>query len=78
MDSIYKTDKHEEVSEYYGSTLEKSDYLKTNACCTIQAYPPRIQGVLELIHDEVLDKYYGCGLTIPDELEGCRVLDLGS
>ena len=78
MDSIVKTDKHEEVSEYYGSTLEKTDDLKTNACCTIQDYPPRIKEAIGLIHNEVLDKYYGCGLTIPDELDGRRVLDLGS
>lgn len=78
MESICKTDKHEEVSEYYGSTLEKSEDLKTNACCTVQAYPPRIQEALGMIHDEVLGKYYGCGLTIPDGLEGKRVLDLGS
>jgi arsenite methyltransferase len=78
MDSICKTDKHEEVSAYYGSTLEKSDDLKTNACCTVQCYPEHIQKGLALIHDEVLEKYYGCGLTIPDELAGLRVLDLGS
>ncbi len=78
MDSICKTDKHEEVSAYYGETLEKSDDLKTNACCTVKAYPPRIQEALGMIHDEVLEKYYGCGLTLPDGLEGLRVLDLGS
>jgi ubiquinone/menaquinone biosynthesis C-methylase UbiE len=78
MESLTKTNKHDEVSEYYGSTLERSDDLKTNACCTVQAYPSRIQEALELIHDEVLEKYYGCGLTIPEELDGRRVLDLGS
>lgn len=78
MDSMCKTGKHEEVSQYYGSTLEKSDDLKTNACCTVQGYPPRVQEALELIHPEVLEKYYGCGLTIPEELEGKHVLDLGS
>jgi len=78
MESLYKTDKHQEVSDYYGSTLAKSDDLKTNACCTIQAYPEHIQQALGLIHDEVLEKYYGCGLTIPDGLDGKRVLDLGS
>ena len=78
MESISKTEKHDEVSEYYGSTLEKSDDLKTNACCTIKTYPEPIQRVMDLIHDEVLEKYYGCGLTIPDELNGKRVLDLGS
>jgi ubiquinone/menaquinone biosynthesis C-methylase UbiE len=78
METLNKTDKHAEVSEYYGATLEKSDDLKTNACCTVQSYPPAIQEALGLIHDEVLEKYYGCGLTIPDGLEGKRVLDLGS
>jgi arsenite methyltransferase len=78
MDTLVKSDKHEAVSVYYGSTLEKSDDLKTNACCTVQAYPPRIQEALGLVHDEVLEKYYGCGLTIPEELDGKRVLDLGS
>lgn len=78
METLTKTDKHEAVSEYYGSTLEHSDDLKTNACCTVQSYPPRIQKALDLIHEEVLEKYYGCGLTIPEELDGKRVLDLGS
>jgi arsenite methyltransferase len=78
MDSISKTEKHEEVSEYYGETLETSNDLKTNACCTVKCYPEHIDTALGLIHDEVIKKYYGCGLTIPDELAGKRVLDLGS
>jgi ubiquinone/menaquinone biosynthesis C-methylase UbiE len=78
MNGIYKTEKHEAVSTYYGSTLEKSDDLKTNACCTVKCYPEHIQKGLALIHTEVLEKYYGCGLTIPEELAGLRVLDLGS
>ena len=78
MDSCGKTEKHEEVSEYYGATLETSEDLKTNACCTVTCYPPQIQTALGLIHPEVLEKYYGCGLTIPGQLEGQRVLDLGS
>jgi len=68
----------EEVKEYYGKTLQSTDDLKTNACCTIKAYPTYIQAALKEIHTEVLDKYYGCGLTIPTELEGKTVLDLGS
>lgn len=73
-----KTDTHESVSAYYGSTLKSSEDLKTNACCTVNAYPEPVQQTLELIHDEVLERYYGCGLTIPEELDGKRVLDLGS
>ncbi len=70
--------KYEEVQDYYGKTLESSTDLKTNACCSIQAPPKYIADILSKIHDEVLQKYYGCGLTIPYELEGLKVLDLGS
>ena len=70
--------KHIEIQEYYGKRLESSQDLKTNACCTIEAPPKHIADVMSLIHDEVHAKYYGCGLTIPNELKGLRILDLGS
>ena len=69
---------HDSVKEYYGKELETSDDLKTNACCTIQVYPKHIKEAMAKIHDEVMAKYYGCGLTIPDKLDGLKVLDLGS
>lgn len=69
---------HEEVKHYYGKELEKSEDLKTNACCTLTAPPKYILDVLNQVHDEVQAKYYGCGLTIPFEVEGLRILDLGS
>jgi len=70
--------KHQEVQEYYGKTLESGEDLKTNACCTIVAPPKYITKIMGQIADEVMAKYYGCGLTIPYELDGLRVLDLGS
>ena len=70
--------KYEEVKEYYGKTLETSEDLKTNACCVIQTPPKHILSALENIHQDVKDKYYGCGLTIPNHLENMRMLDLGS
>lgn len=70
--------KHEEVKDYYGKALKSSDDLKTNACCTLEAPPIYIQEALKRVHDEVQMKYYGCGLCIPSQLEGLRVLDLGS
>jgi len=69
---------HEEVQSYYGQQLKTTSDLKTNACCTIQQFPDHIKNTLGLIHDEVLSKYYGCGLTIPDDLKNTNVLDLGS
>jgi SAM-dependent methyltransferase len=68
---------HADVSEYYGQTLEKTEDLKTNACCTAAAPPKYIRDALKNVHPDVIAKYYGCGLCIPDLLEGCTVLDLG-
>lgn len=69
---------HEAVKDYYGKELTKSEDLKTNACCTIEEPPKHIKKIMANIHDEVMAKYYGCGLTIPDQLDGLSVLDLGS
>lgn len=69
---------HEEVQNYYGKELQQTSDLKTNACCTLTAPPKHIMEALRNINDEVQAKYYGCGLTIPNQLEGLRILDLGS
>jgi hypothetical protein len=68
---------HADVSEYYGQTLEKTEDLKTNACCTAGAPPKYIRDALRKVHPDVIAKYYGCGLCIPELLDGCTVLDLG-
>ncbi len=73
-----KSSIHDEVSHYYGETLQSSEDLKTNACCTDIEYPQHIKDILSVLHDETMAKYYGCGLTIPNNLEGLNVLDLGS
>ena len=65
------------VKEYYGKILQKSSDLKTNACCTAEKYPRYVLDKLKSIHPDVLSSYYGCGLVMPDSLEGCRVIDLG-
>ncbi|HBQ36537.1 MAG TPA: methyltransferase type 11 [Rhodobacteraceae bacterium] len=69
---------HKDVQEYYGETLQTSDDLQTNACCTAGDIPDSLKSVLAKIHPEVLSKYYGCGLIAPDALKGMRILDLGS
>lgn len=69
--------KHDEVREYYGQVLQGSEDLQTDACCTPDAMPAFVREVLSGIHPEVLSRYYGCGLVVPEVLEGARVLDLG-
>jgi ubiquinone/menaquinone biosynthesis C-methylase UbiE len=69
---------HESVQAYYGLTLASTADLKTNACCTLQKMPKHIASALKNVANEVQDKYYGCGLCIPQKLAGLRLLDLGS
>lgn len=69
---------HDTVKDYYGKVLKTSADLKTSACCTADSMPPRLRALASNLHDEVLAKYYGCGLVAPAELKGRRVLDLGS
>ncbi|MGV6826841.1 MAG: methyltransferase domain-containing protein [bacterium] len=69
---------HESVKQYYGKELQTSADLKTDACCTTGDTPDWLKSILADIHPEVSSKYYGCGLVVPELLEGLRVLDLGS
>jgi len=69
---------HDSVKDYYGKELTTSDDLKTNACCTEADMPAHIKAALANVHDEVMIKYYGCGLTIPNQVQGLSVVDLGS
>ena len=69
---------HDVVQDYYGKQLQSSNDLKTTACCDASAMPAWLKPLLSRIHPEVLSRYYGCGLVCPTQLEGCRVLDLGS
>ncbi|NXA36253.1 AS3MT methyltransferase, partial [Eudromia elegans] len=63
---------------YYGKELQSSEDLKTTACVTpAQPLPRAAREALERVHEEVAARYYGCGLTLPEGLASCRVLDLG-
>jgi len=68
---------HDQVKEYYGKVLTGTHDLKTSACCTDMTLPDHLKAVLGNIHDEVLRRYYGCGLVCPEVLSGTRILDLG-
>jgi arsenite methyltransferase len=67
------------VADYYGKTLQSSADLKTSACKLAAAVPESHRKILADIADEVLEKFYGCGSTLPADgsLEGATVLDLG-
>lgn len=67
----------ETVQKYYGETLSGSHDLQTNACCTDVGLPEYVKPMLSKVHDEVLARYYGCGLVLPEQLEGLTILDLG-
>ncbi|TGM57157.1 methyltransferase domain-containing protein [Leptospira adleri] len=73
-----KTNVMENVKEYYGAVLKSNRDLKTNACCTTDRTPSYLLNILNEIHEEVKDRFYGCGSPIPYALEGKTVLDLGS
>jgi arsenite methyltransferase len=68
---------HAEVQQYYGQVLQTTDDLKTTACCTADAPPDFLKQALGRLHEEVLERYYGCGLVLPEALAGATVLDLG-
>ena len=68
----------ENSRDYYGSVLQGSTDLKTDACTTSEAPPAAVREALRNVHEEVTSRYYGCGLIAPQIIEGARVLDLGS
>lgn len=65
------------VQEYYGRVLQKSQDLKTNACCCADEPPEEIKAILSQIHEEITSRFYGCGSPFPPALERRTVLDLG-
>jgi SAM-dependent methyltransferase len=76
---LFVDETRDKVKDYYGKELSSSEDLKTDACCTAGAPPQYIQDCIKKIHPEVVSRYYGCGLCLPQyPLEGATVLDLGS
>merc|ERR1711934_305656 len=72
------TQVNDSVKDYYGKVLKGTKDLKTNACETSTGMPVPLRKIASKIHDEVIMRYYGCGICIPTDLKGKRVLDLGS
>jgi arsenite methyltransferase len=67
----------QDVSEYYGKILSRTEDLKTNACTTSAIPPLYVRKAMSNIHDEVMAKYYGCGTVVPEALTDLKILDLG-
>lgn len=65
------------VQKYYGETLTGSQDLQTNACCTDAGLPDFVKPLLARVHTDVQTRYYGCGLVLPELLQGLTILDLG-
>ena len=60
----------ESVKNYYGKILTNTSDLKTDCCKTATSPSPEITDLLANIHDDVTQRYFGCGLIHPDKLEG--------
>ena len=56
-----------QVQDYYGNQLQTSQDLLTNACCT-DDIPLAHRRILAQLESEVLEKYYGCGVCIPEAI----------
>ena len=69
---------NEAVKDYYGKVLQGSGDLQTDACCTDTDIPGFLKQAMARVHDEVSARYYGCGLVMPQHLQGMSILDLGS
>jgi arsenite methyltransferase len=65
------------VQRYYGEVLQSSADLKTDACCTLDDMPSYVRDIISQVHTEVRNRYYGCGLILPEALDGAQILDLG-
>lgn len=65
------------VREYYGKLLATSQDLQTNACCASGAPPSWVVSRLANVHEDVSNRFYGCGFPIPHGVHGATVLDLG-
>ncbi|XP_041066920.1 arsenite methyltransferase [Carcharodon carcharias] len=78
--SLEDTSIRDQVKSYYGKQLKRSEDLQTDVSCSKGCAPfsKSARDAMTLIHPEVTQRYFGCGLVVPEKLEGCHVLDLGS
>ena len=48
---------HAEVQDYYGQQLQKSEDLKTDACCSKVQVPLFLRKIIERVHPDVIAKF---------------------
>ncbi|XP_048397201.1 arsenite methyltransferase isoform X2 [Stegostoma tigrinum] len=74
------TSVQDQLKSYYGKRLKRSEDLQTDVACYKICTPlsKSAADAMRLIHPEVTQRYFGCGLVVPESLERCHVLDLGS
>lgn len=75
MDATAHTLDH--VRRYYAEVLRSSGDPKSGACCSTDAVPERLRALIDRVHPEVGERFYGCGVPLPAALDGSTVLDLG-
>ncbi|KAL3865076.1 hypothetical protein ACJMK2_006709 [Sinanodonta woodiana] len=67
------------VKKYYGKELQKTEDCKVQSCPKSKmSMEKHIIEAMGMVHEQVSTRQYGCGLVIPEKLEGMHVLDLGS
>ncbi|PVD32014.1 hypothetical protein C0Q70_07440 [Pomacea canaliculata] len=70
----------ESMKDYYGKEVRTKDSCATGV--TTLTFSPEVRKIVreafDDVHDEVTVRYYGCGPAIPEAIEGCSILDLGS
>jgi len=68
----------DEVSDFYGKTLQTGQDLGTNACALGKKRRPKhVREALKMVHEDVKARYFGCGIVAHELLEGRHILDLG-
>ncbi|TMW67520.1 hypothetical protein Poli38472_011140 [Pythium oligandrum] len=68
---------YDSVKEYYGNRLQRSSEVMLTGRGVMTSFHPYIAQIVAKIPNDVLNRYYGCGLPVPLGIEGMRVLDLG-
>ncbi|KAK3094342.1 hypothetical protein FSP39_000549 [Pinctada imbricata] len=79
MATVESNQIHDSVKDYYGKRVKTADDLQTQACVAVgKKVSKPVREAIAAVHDEVASKYYGCGLVIPEKVNGMKILDLGS